>query len=477
MTETTTSQNKEALKEIVGIFRDDVQKFANTLFEITLRPKQIEIAETFRDKQLTTVKGGIGLGKTLTLAVLTWWSLITKNDVVVTIYGPSEDQLKKGIWKEIKRLHGIMHPAFAAMFDVNETSVKRKSRSAECFAEYKLANPENPASSRGVHAPNNYVIVDEATGIDDVIYDEAIMNVYSDSGAKIILVSNPTTVSGYYWRTFNDPSLSHLWTPITATAWDSGDFTDQKHQFYIAQYGGQNTNKYKNLILGEFSETTTDGLIPRHIVDMAVDNEDVIINPANPYIWGLDAATDSVGSDDSVLVIRNDNYVTEIVNMPGLNGTALVNKVAELYQRTPVNQRPIAICVDTAGYGKAIADFLKDLGLPIKEVHVSKSPTRNRDRYGILRDQLWWETREWFFTENVRIPNNSDLIKQLTVVSYDTSGKFIKIEKKKDIRKKLSGDSPDIADALALTFAASTTAMMGKYNVKKILNYNYSAYE
>ena len=79
----------------------------------------------------------------------------------------------------------------------------------------------------------------------------------------------------------------------------------------------------------------------------------------------------------------------------------------------------------------------------------------NSDKFMRLRDELWWRAREWLESKEVRIPNQNELIGDLTTPTYEmmSTGK-IKVEGKADIKKRLPR-SPDMADAFCLTFAVS----------------------
>ncbi|OCJ61206.1 hypothetical protein A6U96_14040 [Agrobacterium tumefaciens] len=474
----TPKEQLDQIKQILDLYKNDVGLFAETLFDIKLRPKQIEICNAFKDNKLSTIRGGVGFGKTLTMAVLLWWSLVCHNEVVVTIYGPNETQLKTATWKEVTRLHDKMKKPFKDFFDITASKATRKSNSAECYAEWKLANPDNPAASRGIHATNNFVIVDEATGIPDIIYTEAILNVLSDENPKICLVSNPTKTDGYFWRTHNDPTISHKWVQVVGKASDKPNMTKQDLEDLIAQYGGTTSIQYRTHILGEFPLSNSSGLIPRDWIDKASNNEDILENPLEPYIWGVDVGGDGENADRSVIIIRNDKMVVEIKEFRGLDPVQLGHRVYELYRATPRNKRPVAICVDGTGIGSGTVSILKEYEIPYKDVRVGTSPTRGKDRFFGLRDQLWWDCRTWFEGEDCRIPNHPELINELALPNYDQDRGKIKVEDKKSLRKKTQGKSTDFADALCLTFAISPSQYKGKWKYnQKITGYNYSAYE
>ena len=86
---------------------------------------------------------------------------------------------------------------------------------------------------------------------------------------------------------------------------------------------------------------------------------------------------------------------------------------------------------------------------------MGESSPVNSDKFMRLRDELWWRCRQWLESREVRIPDQNELIGDLTTPTYEmlSTGK-IKIEGKADIKKRLPR-SPDMADALCLTFAVS----------------------
>jgi hypothetical protein len=97
-------------------------------------------------------------------------------------------------------------------------------------------------------------------------------------------------------------------------------------------------------------------------------------------------------------------------------------------------------------------DRLKEERMPVRGVNVAESASA-KPRFARLRDELWWNAREWFMTRGVWIPDDSDLIAELSSVKYALlgSGK-LKVESKDEMKKR-GLRSPDVADAFILTFA------------------------
>jgi hypothetical protein len=112
--------------------------------------------------------------------------------------------------------------------------------------------------------------------------------------------------------------------------------------------------------------------------------------------------------------------------------------------------------VDVIGLGAGVVDRCKELGLPVRGVNVAEANASD-DHCMRLRDELWWKGREWFESKDCSIPNDTALISELVVPTYDhhSSGRVV-VESKRDMKKRVPEmGSPDIADAFLLTFAGS----------------------
>jgi hypothetical protein len=141
-------------------------------------------------------------------------------------------------------------------------------------------------------------------------------------------------------------------------------------------------------------------------------------------------------------------------------------KITRMYENTPHGQKPDFIMVDSIGVGAGVVDALRQNALPVKGVNVAEAPPVG-DRFVRLRDDLYWRMRDWFDRRDVRLPDGcDDLIGELTMPKYEfmSNGK-IKVESKQDMKKRLSR-SPDLSDALMMTFGISDMKM--DYNLPEM---------
>jgi hypothetical protein len=203
-------------------------------------------------------------------------------------------------------------------------------------------------------------------------------------------------------------------------------------------------------VLGEFPLTEDGSTISLGIVQAAVNREVSVSDHA--IVWGLDVAR--FGDDTTCLCKRQGNMLLAPVReWRKLDLMQTCGIIAWEYAETPLDQQPAAINVDVIGLGAGVVDRLRELGLPARGINVGETASSRPDRFMRLRDELWWQTREWFESRAVSMPKDDALTAELVGPKYklESSGK-IKIESKDDMKRR-GVKSPNKADALCLTFA------------------------
>ncbi len=453
-------EDEALLQAAIIRWRKDPVLFVKQVFKADLTPKQIEFVRAFQNSKRITFRGGTGLGKTFTMSILTWWALITHNQVQITIFGPNQGNLKSVFWKEVQSMYGRMPEWIQSGFDVTESKAERKDAPKDCFAEWKLVTKENVEGARGIHKTNNFVFVDEATGVDREIFTGALLNILVDRNSKLCLVSNPNRINSFFYDTFYAQPMSQQWTKIHGLMRDGRDYINnpQAHDEQASSYGAVTSLDYRSMVLGEFPLSDSDTLIPREYIDTAIENPDAVPAPNVPVIWGLDPA--GKGRDKAVLCIRHDNKMLDLKWWDKTDAVQLSNYVIDQWNKTPKAMRPAKIVVDGGGVGHGAESILRAAGLPIMSVQFQQRPTRKPDLYLNMRALMWVECRDWICNEEypVSILNNNLLIEDLTAPNYWEIPKY-KIETKDDIKKR-TGRSTDFADALCLTFAPSKMMLM-----------------
>lgn len=432
-------------------WKADPVLFVRQVFGAEPEPWQAEALMAIVTHDRVTIRSGHGIGKSTFMAwVMIWW-LLTNVECKVACTAPTSHQLNDVLWGEVSKWARLMHPGLRDLIDVKQDQVVRKDAPKEAFAVARTARKEQPEAFQGFHSQAMLFIVDEASGVEDVIF-EVGEGAMSTPGAKTLMVGNPTRTSGYFYDSHH--RMREAWWTLKVSCTDrdlvSGKFQSEDFIKNMALRYGEDSNVYRVRVLGEFPAAEDDVMIPLYLVESAVGRD--VEKALGKVVWGLDVAR--FGDDRTCLVKRQKNYLLEKPKTwRGKDLMQTTGMVVKEYEETYGDERPDMIMVDSIGLGAGVVDALREQGLPVRGINVAEVPAVG-DQYSRLRDELYWRAREWFFAKDCWMPDGCDnLIAELTIPKYEVrpNGK-IKVESKSEIKRRLPS-SPDIADAFVLTFA------------------------
>ncbi len=185
--------------------------FARSVLGVSLWSKQEEVLSAITEHRRVAVKAGNGLGKGFSAAVAVLWFLHTHDPAIVLSTAPTFRQVRYILWRQIHVLHRRAPDVLKGKL--------LDTRWELAGDRYALGLSADTADQfQGFHCPNVFIVVDEAEGVSDSIY-EAIEAVMTSDGSRLLLIGNPTTVSGVFRRAFHEErSIYHC---ITISAMDS----------------------------------------------------------------------------------------------------------------------------------------------------------------------------------------------------------------------------------------------------------------
>jgi phage terminase large subunit len=221
---------------------------------------------------------------------------------------------------------------------------------------------------------------------------------------------------------------------------------------------------FQGAVLGEFPSQSDRQLIPRAWLTF-INNRGPLPIPRDERLLpevGVDTAR--FGPDRSVIIARRGPCILECVVLRGVDGIFLadqirqvLHKVAERHGCSPWD---IPVKIDVTGtMGTTPAEILKAGDYRVIEMNVSRTafdPLLFHNR----RSELWWHMRERIQAQELDLSRITDrtvrdtLVKELCAPQYTVTplGKKV-MEDKESMRKRLDGQSPDLADALNLAFS------------------------
>lgn len=418
---------------------------------------QKEVLTSIVENDRVSVRSGHGVGKTAMLSWLILHWLITRYPSKIACTAPTAHQLEDVLWGEVAKWYRRMPDGLKQLLRVSRDRVEVVDAPQESFSVARTARKEQPEAFQGFHSENMLFIIDEASGVEDIIFEVGEGSM-STPGAKTLMTGNPTRTSGYFYDSFH--SSRNMWQTFKVGCVDSS-MVAEKYLEQMAEKYGKTSNVYRVRVLGEFPAGDEDAVIPLALIEEAVHRQ--VNQVEGSMVWGLDVAR--FGSDRSSLAKRMENTLTEPIKFwRGKDLMQLCGIVTEEYNRMKGWEVPNEILIDSIGVGAGVVDRLSELGLPARGINVAETPSI-QTRFNRLRDELWWKAREWFEERNTTLPNQDELIAELSMPRYNyTSAGKLKVESKAEMRKA-GMQSPDLADSLCLTFAHQSA----KNNSKRIV--------
>lgn len=360
-----------------------------------------------------------------------------KNDLDLPMYfyvAPYLKQAKLIAWTRLKQMVAPLVPH--GLFEVNES---------ELFVRYtpngaliRIFGADNPDAMRGVRLDG--AVIDEVAQIKLEVWDEILQPALSDRLGWGWFIGTPKGLnlfSQLYFQAHDDPDWAHArYTVHDTQAIHPDEVNRLKRNMSEVAWARE--------YLCDFSASGDDQLISLSDVEVAAKRElkdDQFSFSAK--VIGVDPAR--FGDDRSVIFKRQGLQALEPQVFRGIDNMELAARVAKVIE----DWQPDAVFCD-AGNGSGVIDRLRQLGHDVIEVHFGGKASATK--YLNKRAEMWDGVREWL-SSGASIPNNTALKQDLAAPIYwfDAAGRFV-LEPKDDIKKR-GLPSPDLGDALAVTFA------------------------
>ena len=362
----------------------------------------------------------------------------TEKELAMFVYvAPFLRQAKAIAWA---RLKSIVEPLRrTSVIDINEgeLSVRFKHNGAII----RLFGGDNPDAMRGLRLDG--IVMDEVSQLKNELWIDIVQPALSDRLGWAIFIGTPSGInlfSELYYKAIDEDD----WTAARYTVYD----TDSLHPNEVTRLKrDMSETSFAREYLCDFTAQGDDQLIA------LADTEDAAKRTYQadhvklfPVILGIDPAR--FGDDRSVVFRRQGRQAFKPVVYRGIDNMELASRIANLIEE----HNPDAVFCD-AGAGSGVIDRLRQLRYDVIEIPFGGKAIKP-EQYINRRTEMWWLMKQWV-EEGGAIPNDSALKQELAtpIYWYDNVGRRV-LESKDQIKKRLQGaGSPDLADALALTFA------------------------
>jgi phage terminase large subunit len=419
-------------------------------------PWQAEVLRAFPHVNRIAMKASKGPGKTTVESWCAWNFLLTRPNPKIGATSISEDNLDDNLWPEMAKWQQ-QSELLMQQFAWSKTRIVYREAPATWFMAArtwpKTADPQRQADTlAGLHADYILFILDESGGIPQAVMTTAEAVLASGLEAKVLQGGNPTMLEGPLYRACTTDR--HLWFVVEI----NGDPDNPKRarrvnlqwaQQQIQSYGRENPWVMVN-VLGQFPPASLNALLGYEEVNAAMHRHlDASHYETAQKRLGIDVAR--FGDDRTVIFPRQGlaGFRPRVLRHERNTAASVEIATAVITAKTKWGSE-LEFIDATGGWAAGAADILLDAGYPTHNVQFASTHTVDR-RYKNRRAECWFQMAKKI-KAGMSLPFLEEMIAELTTPTYIfRAGQFV-LEEKDQIKLRL-GRSPDLADALATTFA------------------------
>lgn len=400
---------------------------------------------------------GHGIGKSALVSWLILWALSTFEDTMGVVTANTETQLKTKTWAQLAKWFRLF--IGRELFQMTATAIFSRDPAHEKTWRVDMVpwSERNTEAFAGLHnlGKRLLVVFDEASAIPDVIWEVTEGALTDSSGTQIIwaVFGNPTRNLGRFRDCFPGGKFAHRWSSKAIDSRESKFTNKAQIQKWIDDYG-EDSDFVRVRVRGVFPRIDAVSFISVELATNAT--RAAIADQTAPVVLGVDVGR--FGDDPSVIYPRCglDARSRPLEVYPHIDTMALAGRIvlaADKYHAAMV-------FIDEGGVGGGVVDRCRQLGLRVVGVDFGAGPDgffMRGEKYANKRAEIWGTMRQWLMDGGAiheLVPGqDTSVVDELSGPTYGlNTNEAILLESKKDMRRR-GIPSPNVADALATTFA------------------------
>ena len=172
--------------------------------------KQAQILRSIKRNRRVAVRSCNGSGKTFVAAcAVIWWLMAHPNDpAMVVTTAPTQHQVRDLLWREIRNIYYRNTALIGGT--LTRTTLELSPR------HYATGlSTDSPERFQGFHETNILFVIDEASGVREEVFD-AIEGSMTSRRARLLLIGNPTSLAGTFYKAFHQRRTQYKTIHISA---------------------------------------------------------------------------------------------------------------------------------------------------------------------------------------------------------------------------------------------------------------------
>lgn len=490
-----------------GKYQEDPHGYARNVLKVDLTNDQSDILTSVKDNRFTLVKASHSVGKTFLAAVAGSWWYDCWTEHICYITAPTWAQALGLTFKELKTgRRKLQLPG-----EILDSGVVRDIDEILAASHYvKALNAERGEGFQGEHSAPILVIIEEGPGVPKYIWEATATGLMTIEECRLLAIGNPTdknTEFGFAAESdkYNVLTISALEHPnITAEMCgeprpypkaislraiqeglvDHCTVTDALTEDAFEWHPLIEINKalagepadlnqkcfympdavFQGRVLGVFPTQADHQVIPEGWL-----KHNPIQQPGETDLPELGVDVARFGTDRTTIFVRRGPCVLRGRELRKLDSVEVATAIKDEALEAAKLFKPAAstdqhkrlaktfrIKIDTTGHlGTGPYDILKNEGYKVVAVN-SSSQANDTEQFKNIRSELWWHMRLRAQRKALDLSRldpkmRRNLERELSTPTYKAPGQKV-VEEKEQIKKRLDGASPDLADGANLAF-------------------------
>ena len=243
-------------------YADHPVEFVEDIIRAKPDARQRDMLRSVADNPLTSVRSGHGVGKSAVESWLVIWFLSTRPYPKVPCTAPTKHQLYDILWAEISKWLRN-NPVLEKDIIWTQEKVFMRGYREEWFAVARTAS--KPDALQGFHADHVLYIIDEASGVDDKVF-EPILGALTTEGSRLFMAGNPTKLTGFFFDSHHKNRAQYSTLHIDGR---ESSRVDTAFIQKIVEMFGEDSDVFRVRVAGDFPKSLPDSFIPMEWAEQA----------------------------------------------------------------------------------------------------------------------------------------------------------------------------------------------------------------